>query len=132
MEYYYVVRFFIFRHLISASLMIEKENFFIILIFSFIFTILGRDLNLFIAFVVLSISASGENHIVEYPAMSKFSTALVKKLFILSATSLLSDMIFSSSISMIFLEFICFSEIWGFTVFQNFLLSVICLGPRLS
>ena len=63
-----VVGFFVFRHLISSpislSLVIENEIFFIIVNFSLILIILGWCLNLFIAFVVLSVSASGENPVV--------------------------------------------------------------------
>ena len=91
---------------------------------------LGWSLNFIIAFKIGSSSIELKVFTVEHPSMFNFSTALLKKSFISSATSLLLEIISSFSTSIMLLQHRVFSEKRGLTVFQNFLLFVISLGSK--
>ena len=131
-----VVGLFLSRRLISAlissSLVVENENFSITFSFSIILIMMGCSLNSKRAFNMGSNDLILEVLSVEYPFIFNLFTALLKKSFIVSATSLFFEIISSFSIRIILLAHWFFFEKRGVTVFQNFLLSVISFGSKFS
>ena len=102
-----VVGLFLSRRLISAlissSLVLENENFSITFSFSLILVTLGCSLNFQMAFIMGSNELIWEVLSVEYPFIFNQFTALLKKSFILSGTSLFFEIISSFSIRIILL-----------------------------